>query len=296
MAKLSQNKTIYKLRRFIPVWLVWILQRFRLLRKYPETLTWFITERCNAKCEHCFIGEPRPEMDTQTAVKFAKTLKAKTVVITGGEPFIRKDLLEICQAIPTKNLVIITNGGLQSRIVEFCEKIDKKLAFQVSYDRDRVRGPKSMLRSYNTVRYLKKRYPVVVASMLPVDTKIISKAKNLGVFQSFNSIRGQKPETPPDLYPNTLISAMNKQKHAYQLKFYETGDTGLPCTAGKTGAVIYPNGDVALCEVLAPFGTTRNFKEFWKSAPKPPKDCTCGHDCAIVNSMPYDYKALKALL
>ena len=65
----------------------------------------FITNRCQAKCQHCFyIDELNKAIQDELSLgeykKLAKNLEKeiKQVIITGGEPFLRKDIFEISKA------------------------------------------------------------------------------------------------------------------------------------------------------------------------------------------------------
>ena len=77
-----------------------------LLKKYPISLVHFVTYRCNARCSFCFIDFDDPktfageltidEIDTLTK-NLGKSLL--NVNFTGGEPFARKDIIEIAKNI-----------------------------------------------------------------------------------------------------------------------------------------------------------------------------------------------------
>lgn len=108
-----------------------------LLKKHPATLVHFITERCNARCPFCFVDFSTPpgcpeELSLQEIAliteKLPRTLM--NVNITGGEPFVRSDIVEIADLYFTnssaQSLFITTNGFFTSRIVHFCETIRNK--------------------------------------------------------------------------------------------------------------------------------------------------------------------------
>jgi len=81
------------------------------------------TMRCNLHCEGCYAGSYTKEEDLDIKVidkviSEAKKLGVFFITISGGEPFIRKDLLEIFAKHNDVMFQIYTNGTL----------IDKKLA------------------------------------------------------------------------------------------------------------------------------------------------------------------------
>ncbi len=82
------------------------------------------TRRCNLMCSHCYISSfdlrglsGIQEVSLQAIVKVvqqAKCLGLEVVKISGGEPFVRNDILEICGSIAKENvdLIIESNGTL----------------------------------------------------------------------------------------------------------------------------------------------------------------------------------------
>jgi MoaA/NifB/PqqE/SkfB family radical SAM enzyme len=86
---------------------------------FPEIIDWEITSRCNLNCKFCFGPDPRiyksKELDTPTIERVAKMLASKGVkriVITGGEPLLRNDIVPIIKSFNSLGLKIhlSTNG------------------------------------------------------------------------------------------------------------------------------------------------------------------------------------------
>jgi radical SAM protein with 4Fe4S-binding SPASM domain len=81
----------------------------------PDTLWWIITGKCNLNCMHCYIEAPQKlygQMTSEQAyfvVDKVMSYGIKNFFITGGEPFIRKDILNIFERI-------IDKGGFISGI------------------------------------------------------------------------------------------------------------------------------------------------------------------------------------
>jgi radical SAM protein with 4Fe4S-binding SPASM domain len=94
----------------------------------PYVVSWNLTYRCNLACEHCYLdagGSPlvedaafadRSELSTDECFRVADQISAlapETVtILTGGEPLLRRDILEIVRYASGKGLwvVIGTNG------------------------------------------------------------------------------------------------------------------------------------------------------------------------------------------
>lgn len=93
----------------------------------PLIVNWDITEACNARCIMCYSSSSKRsqgELNTLEAIKLIDDLKKAGILhisIVGGEPFLRKDIIEIARHICNKNISIgiATNGLLvNEKIVE----------------------------------------------------------------------------------------------------------------------------------------------------------------------------------
>ena len=82
----------------------------------PYMIDWAITNRCNLNCLHC-RGMADEELEEKTILKVAEEiapLKPRWIIIEGGEPLLRRELLEIIEII-FKNKIkvyLISNGML----------------------------------------------------------------------------------------------------------------------------------------------------------------------------------------
>ena len=113
--------------------------------KEPVFLTQFVTQRCNAKCPHCFVDfktekdELTPEQTEKIASTSGKCLR--NISLTGGETFLRQDLFEIADIwyknSAAQSVVVTTNGSLPNRIEDFAKKAGSEnipVSFFISYD------------------------------------------------------------------------------------------------------------------------------------------------------------------
>jgi len=155
-----------------------VVKNILLVRKEPISLVHFVTNRCNARCSFCFIDFDDPktfshELTLDEIDKLTKNLGKSllNVNLTGGEPFARKDLVDIAKKYLTNSTIqsiyITTNASLPERIKNFAEEISKfdsnaELTFQISIDdlpenHNRVRKVKNIFDScIETYRLLKK--------------------------------------------------------------------------------------------------------------------------------------------
>ena len=136
---------------------------------------WHITDKCNLRCTHCYQENYTDILDMSLeelkviAKKLFKTLskwgKKGDISITGGEPFIRKDLLSFLEYLDSSedvsNLDILSNGTmLTDDIVKRLKLIRKLHRVQVSLDgaspktHDEIRGRGTFERAINGIRVL----------------------------------------------------------------------------------------------------------------------------------------------
>jgi MoaA/NifB/PqqE/SkfB family radical SAM enzyme len=75
----------------------------------PLLVIFHITTRCDMACLHCgddVWGDPKDDLTLEEIERFSKDLgKVESVALGGGEPFLRKDLPEICALFVNNNKV-----------------------------------------------------------------------------------------------------------------------------------------------------------------------------------------------
>jgi len=95
-------------------------------RSYPKEICVILTYRCNAKCNMCDVWHHPSRVDDEITLKEIEKLPSglRFINITGGEPFIRRDIEEVIRIIrpKTERIVISTNGFFTEKIVEICER------------------------------------------------------------------------------------------------------------------------------------------------------------------------------
>lgn len=124
-------------------------------------VVWNITRRCNLKCVHCYAHAKDQSFDNELTTEEGKSLiddlsrfKVPVLLLSGGEPTIRKDLPELAAYAVEKGMraVISTNGTL---ITQQMARVLKDIGLSyvgISLDgmekiNDRFRGVKGAFRS-----------------------------------------------------------------------------------------------------------------------------------------------------
>ena len=155
----------------------------------PITLTYSVTAACQSRCKTCQIGQmfcndptrPQKDLKLDEIEKIFKTMKPVYFFnLSGGEPFMRKDLPEIvelaCRYLKPRVVHTPTNAILSDRIIEYTEKIiqivrayDPTVPFTVkpSIDgvgelHDEIRGVKGnfnkLLKTIEGLKKLEEKY------------------------------------------------------------------------------------------------------------------------------------------
>ena len=152
----SREQTILFLRRLFKYGIIVINERTELQslpeirfvsNDSPKGLEWLVTGKCNADCIYCIYQKYKKEIDelnTQEASKLIQSISeigTINVTISGGEPFLRRDLFELINEMRMRNIfvTIITNGSrLNMRVARFLKKNDVKIKLSLDSMNPRV--------------------------------------------------------------------------------------------------------------------------------------------------------------
>ena len=101
------------------------------IRNKLEFLIFFVTSDCNCRCNICFYWQELNKLKGLSIDEIRKISKSigkfRTLLVSGGEPFLRDDFFEVCQQFIKNNkisaLTIPTNGILTKKIADFCARV-----------------------------------------------------------------------------------------------------------------------------------------------------------------------------
>ena len=135
----------------------------------PRDAVIAVTYRCNARCAMCNIWKTSEHNDMEPAEYLKLPTSIKTINVTGGEPFLRSDLVNVLKAlhtrVPSARFVFSTNGLLTERIVSMIEDVRSfhpHIGVGISIDglkdtHDEIRGVSGMFESaMSTIEGLKR--------------------------------------------------------------------------------------------------------------------------------------------
>lgn len=164
----------------------------------PLTVAVEITQKCNLQCEYCCVGELNNEDlstgDWKRIFNEFVDNKVLNVEITGGEPFLRKDLFEILDVIKDKcwfsiktNATLITEA-IAKRLSEYehLRGIGISLDGPILEIHDKTRGQHTFDKVMLGIEKLKKQQ-IVFGLMVTVNKyncgfleELVVKAKEIG--------------------------------------------------------------------------------------------------------------------
>jgi len=92
-------------------------------KKYPRAIYLHLTQRCNFNCVYCYLNAGKQSCNELTTDEVKRILsqivifQPVKVIFTGGEPLMRKDLIELARYFrglnpPLSQLCLDTNGSL----------------------------------------------------------------------------------------------------------------------------------------------------------------------------------------
>ncbi len=93
----------------------------------PALISWNLTRACNLRCPHCYMEggqKAENELTTQECLGLIDEMKAlgtEMLILTGGEPLLRKDIFEIARYASSRGIWVVmgTNGVLlDQRVAE----------------------------------------------------------------------------------------------------------------------------------------------------------------------------------
>ena len=147
---------------------------------YVKQAVWSITGKCNYRCRHCILSAPdgiHPQLPLEDCKRIVKQLAEcgiRKVVLTGGEPLIRKDFLKIAEMLTDQDIeinAIMTNGKyVTSELLDGLERLGQFPSFQISFDglghHDSMRGISGAEEAaVSAIRLLVSRNYATVVSM-----------------------------------------------------------------------------------------------------------------------------------
>jgi len=267
----------------------------------PTDVSIITTYRCQMRCKMCDIWENPTDSSKEITAKELEFLPDfKFVNITGGEPFVRRDLEDIVEVMFKKSdrIVISTSGYHYQRIIKLAERFPN-IGIRVSIEglsqhNDDLRGREGGFdRGLRTLLSLQEMgikdigFGITVSNKNSADMLWLYKlSKSLGMefatatfhnsfyFHKDDNFVENKDEVIGDFH--TLTEELLKENHPKSwfraffnlglINYIRCGKRMLPCEAGTANFFIEPYGDVLPCNGLE--------ERYWKESMGNIRECS----------------------
>jgi MoaA/NifB/PqqE/SkfB family radical SAM enzyme len=251
LLELVQNLIPQRLKNYLKTY-------FRLI--FPNKLmsVLWITFRCTYKCSYCPYCGPRSNYPQQFPISCEKSGKEwistlekmppTSFYISGGEPFLYKDLPYIINNLPKKHSIIgiVTNVSLP---LDVYKKVKKRIHLNVSFHREFTSEDEFI----EKVQALKDYFHITVNIVATEENMDFIKNK-LEIFKK-NKIAyhvdplvnsSNKPHEYTQEYKQIIDKYLEKSRSLEKENLLAKSTTK-KCSAGRNYYNLLPNGDALLC-------------------------------------------------
>lgn len=243
-----------------------------------DNVSYSITDRCNLKCKHCMVSAKgncysdffNTNEIKQNLLKIIE-LNPDNLIITGGEPMLRKDFIEIsrfCRERFGGKLTLMTNGTLinefnVSELVSCYDSIDISIDGYDEATCSLIRGKGVFSKIINSIRILSEN------GMKKINTSMVLSATNVNYIDEYillNKKLGTKPmlralsfegraKSNEEVLKKDFSVKLSNSKHHYgSIKDSTHNKTeefrSCSCTAGYDQLVIEANGNIYPCNLF----------------------------------------------
>jgi MoaA/NifB/PqqE/SkfB family radical SAM enzyme len=233
--------------------------------KNEDLITWYITRKCNFNCTYCqsACNVPEADFDLKTIEKnFDRGDKKWHILFTGGEPFIKPNIIEIFEALTKKHDILINTNLSTSNIEKFASRINPQKVLNINigcHVLERERMDKNFSKFVNNINLLQdKKFLLFITYVF--HPELINRIEKDFDFFISNGVKkiSLKPMFGPynnAIYPDSYTARelefleryydpeLDLGKGAKKAVFYKT-----LCLAGQRTFFIDENGFAKRCE------------------------------------------------
>ncbi len=290
-----------------------------------------VTYRCNAKCHMCNTWQYPSKKEEEIGIAVYEKLPfMQTVNVTGGEPFLREDLVDVISVLKkkTKRLVISSNGYFTDRILKLFDA-HRDIGIRISIEglpraNDELRGIKDGfdhgIRTLIGLRHMGIRdigFGITISDKNARDMiELYHLARMMGMefataavhnafyFHKFDN-KFEHPEIAVDELRQLIGELLKSRKvkdwfrayFNYGLINYIKGNPRLlPCEMGHDSFFLDPFGNVLPCNVMEEtMGNLKekSFADLWTAADAVrvrEKVINCKQNCWMIGSVSQQIK------
>jgi MoaA/NifB/PqqE/SkfB family radical SAM enzyme len=281
---------------------------------YTIEADWHMLDTCNYRCTYCFFGPETLGAKLRTfsdpkgwSSAFDATGSIWLLHMTGGEPSIYPDFVELCEQLTARHFISINSNLTHVSLADFSQRVDPSRVSFINAglhieERELRNGHTAFLRNADALRA--RDFPLLVSlvatpSALARFDAAIALLAPLGLFPIPKLFRGTAGgKTYPNAYSDAekqrfkMLAACAKNFYQADLLRREEPPSidllndhlfldGLPvyrgalCTAGERFVQILPNGEVYRCGGSDPQGNVlaRTFERRTRPTPCDTQHC-----------------------
>ncbi len=289
--------------------------------KYEVEGDWLLTTACNFNCYYCLVTG-----DSQTKVKihgtssewkegFDKTGKVWLIHITGGEPTLYPEFIDLCQGLLETHYVSLNTNLSLNSIEDFSRQVNPERVYFVNVAFHFRKWVDNFEVFVSRVKLLRKSGFTVMVTVvmspaaIPRYPHFVEQFKPHGIFPLPKVMRGV---CNGKRYPNTY----SMRERAFVAKYLEEAlphhyklveeigevpsiniltdrhclDFGndfsnIPCSAGSRFIRVLPNGDLRRCRTEEEFGNLLKGTARLLDGPRPCDSLYCPYFCRKYTSI-----------
>jgi MoaA/NifB/PqqE/SkfB family radical SAM enzyme len=246
--------------------------------KTLSTIMLYATDRCNSKCKHCYIWKKTPKahlpFEKIKEIIQSPVVKSDTVIgLEGGEFIMHPEAEMILDYLMTNHpkYDLLSNAVLDDKLIEYTRKY-KPMRLFLSLDGTRetyhnLRGVDAYGKVIKVIETLKDELPIsVMFTLTPYnnfeDLKHVADVckkheidMRIGIYNTMDYFDTQDDTQDAS---SLLYSIQDIPDFVHDFKenfdfmalytHYREGNLTLPCNSIRDSIVIYPNGDIPICQ------------------------------------------------
>jgi radical SAM protein with 4Fe4S-binding SPASM domain len=238
-----------------------------------------VTHRCPLRCRHCYAGAGSavsPEMTFREIEKIVREMAAldvRELTITGGEPFVRTDILDIIGLCLESGLrlTVLTSGIVDSALLRHIRQRDMELRLSLdgasAETHDYIRGKGNLKEVLRIVRELRSHSRIRLSVHFTVNRANLGEICRIPSLLDQMELRelvvsvikpvGRAREHPelllePELLPlaRERIATISRNRRIFWRRYSDKNWFALACPAAFTKCGITPEGNITPCVFL----------------------------------------------
>lgn len=268
---------MYKVKDYINRGFRLVNNNIRPKHKKLSTIMLYATDRCNSKCKHCYIWAKKPKMHLsfekiKEIIQSPVVDKETVIGLEGGEFLLHPEAEQILEYLSKHHpkYDLLSNAVADDKLIDYCRKY-KPLRLFLSLDGPRdtyenMRGVDAYDKVIRVIESLKNELPIsVMFTLTPFNNfddlnhvAAICKTHNIdmriGIYNCMEYFDTQEESTSTSL--DYKISEIPEVVHDFSENYdfmalythYREGNVKLTCNSIRDSIVIYPNGDIPICQ------------------------------------------------